>query len=270
MKKTIVLLLLALAMILSACGGNAGTGESSSTAESKTAATESKTPEESGTAAGEADPTASLSAQVELKNLASYTIDDMVDAETNGFLAAEIKALIRIISVTKAYGDVYTSFELDTMDDHEDAVDYYGENYRAYIEFGDRAEVAAAELSMYSEGFAEIGNEFLALFNKFDALSAEAKQEIAGREETGISAEKLGELFGTLKTAGEKLVSAEITEGAKYSFVIYLNTAEADSVEADSGEVAVIVIDGIWLQPASLRKLLKNVYSMVEDIYVED
>lgn len=196
-----------------------------------------------------------LEAPTTLSNKKNATLDDSIDAYTNGFFATELKGLAKLASEMDDYEDIYDDFKDSWEDQYEDFVDDYGKNFKITVKITDEDEIKSKNLKTYQETFRGYGETLKDYVKAYKKLDKDEIEEIA--DDLGCSKKDLDAAIKYIDTMGTALKKCEVTEGYEIEATMTIKGSE-DEDERD-GTFDVIKIDGKWISPDYFKSVYRQI-----------
>ena len=190
-----------------------------------------------------------------LNNKKKVTLDESIDAYTNGYFAKELKALAKIAAKTDDYEDIYDDFEEMWEDQYDEYVDDYGKNFKITVKITDEDDIKSKDLKNYQETFRGYGETLKDYAKAYKKLDKDDIEDIA--DDLGCSKKDLDEAMGYIDTMGTALKKCEVTEGYELEATMTIKGSE-DEDEKD-GTFDVIKIDGNWVSPDYFKSVYRQI-----------
>jgi hypothetical protein len=172
--------------------------------------------------------------------------------------------LIRLADDSDEFEDRFEELEEDAADAHQDKQDEYGKNFK--IRYKNDKEVEEKldrdELKDYKSDLKSLGEDYAALGKALGKLKGGDLEDLA--EDLDRDVKDVKACIECLKTIGQKLKGAEITEGYDLEYLITITGSELDEPEEDDGELTVLKINGKWVSTQGLS-LLYSIYYAVQE-----
>ena len=187
-------------------------------------------------------------------------VKDMVGG-VEGNNAAKI---IKLAAKSDEFKDKIEELEEDAVDAYEDNQDEYGKNFK--IRYKNDKEVEEKldrdDLKDYKSRIKDLGEDYAALGKALGKLKSGDLKDLA--DDLDMSTKELKECIDCLKTIGQKLKGAEVSEGYDLEYLITITGSELDEPEEDDGELTVLKVNGKWVSTQGLG-LLYTLYSTISN-----
>ena len=183
------------------------------------------------------------------------SLDDYIEAMTNGYLASEMKNLAKLASKIEDNEDIYKDFEDDWAKDYEDLVDYYGKGIKASVKYDDEVDLRNKVLDNYQDtyrGYGETLKGYVKAYNKLDKNDIE---DIA--DDLGLKKSDLESIIKYISSMAEDLRKCDVTDG--YDFDITCTVKGADDDRENEATARTIKINGKWISPDAFRTIYNKV-----------
>ena len=205
-----------------------------------------------------------------IKVLEKYANAKEIEVETvvrdmiGGIEGNNAAKLIRLADDSDEFEDRFEELEEDAADAHQDKQDEYGKNFK--IRYKNDKEVEEKldrdELKDYKSDLKSLGEDYAALGKALGKLKSGDLKDLA--EDLDMDVKDVKACIECLKTIGQKLKGAEITEGYDLEYLITITGSELDEPEEDDGELTVLKINGKWVSTQGLS-LLYSIYYAVQE-----
>ena len=205
-----------------------------------------------------------------IKVLEKYANAKEIEVETvvrdmiGGIEGNNAAKLIRLADDSDEFEDRFEELEEDAVDAHQDKQDEYGKNFK--IRYKNDKEVEEKldrdELKDYKSDLKSLGEDYAALGKALGKLKSGDLKDLA--EDLDMDVKDVKACIECLKTIGQKLKGAEITEGYDLEYLITITGSELDEPEEDDGELTVLKINGKWVSTQGLS-LLYSIYYAVQE-----
>ena len=205
-----------------------------------------------------------------IKVLEKYANAKEIEVETvvrdmiGGIEGNNAAKLIRLADDSDEFEDRFEELEEDAADAHQDKRDEYGKNFK--IRYKNDKEVEEKldrdELKDYKSDLKSLGEDYAALGKTLGKLKSGDLKDLA--EDLDMDVKDVKACIECLKTIGQKLKGAEITEGYDLEYLITITGSELDEPEEDDGELTVLKINGKWDSTQGLS-LLYSIYYAVQE-----
>ena len=205
-----------------------------------------------------------------IKVLEKYANAKEIEVETfvrdmiGGIEGNNAVKIVKLAAKSDEFKDRFEDLEEDAADAYEDSKDEYGKNFK--IRYKNDKEVEEKldrdELKDYKSDLKSLGEDYAALGKALGKLKSGDLKDLA--EDLDMDVKDVKACIECLKTIGQKLKGAEITEGYDLEYLITITGSELDEPEEDDGELTVLKINGKWVSTQGLS-LLYSIYYAVQE-----
>ena len=185
----------------------------------------------------------------------NVSYDKYIEASTNGYLASEMKGILKILSKADDYEDIYDDFEEDWEDQYEDLVDDYGKNLKVTLKLEEKEEIKSKDLKSYQENFRNYGDTLKNYVEDYKDLDKDDIKDMA--EDLGITKSDLDKAVDYLEKIATALRKCEVTEGYELDYTITIKGSE-DEDEYDNTFV-VVKVNGHWVNTTLFEAALREI-----------
>ena len=185
----------------------------------------------------------------------NVSYDKYIEASTNGYLASEMKGVLKILSKTDDYEDIYDEFEEDWENQYEDLVDEYGKNLKVTLKLEEKEEIKSKDLKSYQEEFRDTGKYLKDVVDDYKDLDKDDIKEMA--RDFGITKSDLDKAVDYLEKIATALRKCEVKEGYELDYTITIKGSE-DEDEFDETFV-VVKVNGHWVNADLFEAALSKI-----------
>ena len=185
----------------------------------------------------------------------NVSYDKYIETFTNGYLASELKNILKIVSKMDDYEDIYDDFKDDWEYQYEVGVDEYGKNLKVTLKFEEKEEIKSKDLKSYQETFRGYGDTLKNYVKRYKDLDKDDIKELA--EDFGLKKSDLDKGIEYLDKIADALRKCDVKEGYELDYTVTIKGSE-DENEYDNTFVA-IKINGHWINPTSFTTVLRQV-----------
>ena len=197
-------------------------------------------------------------------NAKEFEVETVVRDMIGGIEGNNAAKLIRLADDSDEFEDRFEELEEDAADAHQDKQDEYGKNFKIHYKNDKEVEekLDRDELKDYKSDLKSLGEDYAALGKALGKLKSGDLKDLA--EDLDMDVKDVKACIECLKTIGQKLKGAEITEGYDLEYLITITGSELDEPEEDDGELTVLKINGKWVSTQGLS-LLYSIYYAVQE-----
>lgn len=172
-----------------------------------------------------------------------------------GIEGNKIAKIIKIAKKSDEFKDDIKDLEERAADAYEDRQDEYGKNFK--IRYKNDKEVEEKldrdDLKDYKSSLKSLGEEYADLGKALGKLKSADLKDLA--EDLDMDVKDLKECIECLKTVGQKLKGAEVSEGYELEYLITITGSELDDPEEDDGKITVLKVNGKWVSTNAIGHL---------------
>lgn len=199
-------------------------------------------------------------------NAKEVKIETVVKDMVGGIEGNSAAKLVRLAAKGDEFKDRFEDIEEAAADAWEDNADEYGKNFK--ISYKNDKEVEEKldrdELKEFKADLKELGEDYAALGKALGKLKSSDLKDLA--EDLDMDVKDLKECIECLKTIGQKLKGADVSEGYAQEYLITITGSELDDPEEDDGELKVLKINGKWVSTQGISTLYSLYYIVVDAV----
>ena len=166
-----------------------------------------------------------------------------------------MKGIVKILSKTDDYEDIYDEFEEDWENQYEDLVDEYGKNLKVTLKLEEKEEIKSKDLKSYQEEFRDTGKYLKDVVDDYKDLDKDDIKEMA--RDFGITKSDLDKAVDYLEKIATALRKCEVKEGYELDYTITIKGSE-DEDEFDETFV-VVKVNGHWVNADLFEAALSKI-----------
>ena len=209
-----------------------------------------------------ANRTTPLAVMEKYANAKQIKLETVVKDMVGGIEGNKTAKIVKIARTSDEFKDRIEELEENAADTYEDNQDEYGKNFKIRYKNDKEVEekIDKDDLKDYRSHIKELGDQYYELGKALGKLKSAELKDLA--EDLDMSTKDVKECIDYLKTIGQKLKGAEVSEGYDLEYFITITGSELDDPDEDDGELTVLKVNGKWVSTQGLN-FLYSFYSAV-------
>lgn len=206
--------------------------------------------------------TTPLAVMEKYANAKQIKLETVVKDMLGGIEGNNTAKIVKIARSSEEFKDRIEELEETSADTYEDNQDEYGKNFKIRYKNDKEVEekIDKDDLKDYRSNIRELGDKYYDLGKALGKVKSADLKDLA--DDLDMSTKDLKACIDCLKTIGQKLKSADVSEGYDLEYFIIITGSELDEPDEDDGELTVLKVNGKWVSTQGLS-LLYSFYTAV-------
>ena len=200
------------------------------------------------------------------ENAKEIKLETVVKDAIGGIEGNNAAKLVRLAAKSDEFKDRIADIEEDAADAYQDKADDYGKNFK--IRYKNDKEVEEKldrdDLKDYKDELKALGEDYAALGKALGKLKSADLKDLA--EDLDMDVKDVKTCIDCLKTIGQKLKGAEVSEGYDLEYLITTTGSELDEPDEDDGRLTVLKVNGKWVSTQGISLLYSIYYAVVDAV----
>ncbi len=197
---------------------------------------------------------------IELENKKSCTLDQSIDAMTNGFLASEFKNLYKDLKSFEDYKDYAADVKEASEDSYKAMQDEYGDNFHVSFNKEEQDKIDSKDLKNVRDNLRSKGESLANTLKSYKDLSNTEKAELADRFD--VKKADLDKIYNDLKKIADTLSKVKVDEGYEVGGTLKITGKELDEPDETHQTLNVYKVNGTWLSTDYLSSMINRANSI--------
>lgn len=199
-------------------------------------------------------------------NAKEIKLENVVKDAVGGIEGNNAAKIIKLAARSDEFKDRIADLEEDAADAYQDKADDYGKNFK--IRYKNDKEVEEKldrdDLKDYKSNLKDLGEDYAALGKALGKLKSGDLKDLA--EDLDMDVKDVKTCIECLKTIGQKLKGADVSEGYDLEYLITITGSELDEPDEDDGELTVLKVNGKWVSTQGISLLYSLYYAVHEAV----
>lgn len=173
----------------------------------------------------------------------SVKLDDFIKDALAGADGGTVADIVKILQKSDDMKDMLESIEDSFKDEYKDLKDTYGKDFKVKIKIEDKEKIDEDDLEEIQDQLREAGESVLESMEEAEDYDKDDWEDMA--DESGLKVADCKSLYKSVKALGQKLEKAKVTDGYEIEATVSISGKEDDD-EIDV-TLHVYKVNGKWI-----------------------